>query len=1091
MSARAARPLPGVAFQTQPPPVPDVLPRMDVAAFVGFAGAGPLDLPVPIEDAAAYQDLFGDDPPLGWDRARNALVSANLGPAVRSFFRNGGLRAHVVRVAGETAVANHFPVPALLRRTAAGLRPAFLAARAEGSWSDDLDVAAVISIEPQIALGASVEGDGVTTPVAVMAVSVLSPLTISPGDLLRLRWSDGSVVLGPVARIDGQQAILDAASAVWLLGAPASGQGPWAAAVFPRHDGNAQALPPLAGEPVFSTDGTATLTFASLGGLIEGQLVRLLRGGDEVWVQVTSIDDVTLAGSPPALGAAVNGRWGRPSAGAPGLPSGQLACDRVRVELWVRAGGAHPRRVGDMGLAPGHPRYIGALPTDSRLFAPDEDFLDDGESALLGRVRAIAGDGIELRTYHADLWSEVATPRFALGADDGHADVYLPLGMPLVPDVYGTAESLPGDAATRDGLGTFGAGPFIDPALAGESPQSLLGQADFIRWQSPSPRRLRGLHALLEVDEVTLVAAPDAGQRSWTTEQVVEPTPLATPVLSAKADAQGNWHLSWNIVDPAASSVLESSADPSFAAPTVVSLAAPASYDVPPSPPGTQWFRVRAYVPAAPQPADAAVVLPDEAAGSFWSDPVQLVTPPPAFVGCGPGTLSAPALSLASPPDVAGSFRLEWSAVPGALRYVVEESTALDFLGAATVYAGSGLDVTIYGRAAGRYNYRVHAEGLAATVTAPLLFTDPGGDGAVFDVTDVATAQHLVLADYVGAYGDETVFDGSVFTARFVAGSARTTVGQGYRYRLIRDDGWPGAPSFRAFSPGVVGGPSNGVSVTVTAAARRVLNAAGSAADRQNLLAVQTALVTLAAARGDLLAVLSLPANDRADDAIQHATRLRASVADSSAWSYACLYHPWLLVGDAAGSVTRVPPDGAACGVMAARAVNRGAWIAPANEPFADALGLTPAIPRDRRQSLYEAQVNLVRQAAQGFITLSADTLADDPELTPVNVRRLLALVRRIALREGPGLVFEPNGDLLRRTVERQFEGLLGLLYRGGAFAGATPDSAFQVAVDTATSDADLGRFVVQLKIAPSLPLTFITVRLVQSGGLTQVTESA
>jgi hypothetical protein len=486
-----------------------------------------------------------------------------------------------------------------------------------------------------------------------------------------------------------------------------------------------------------------------------------------------------------------------------------------------------------------------------------------------------------------------------------------------------------------------------------------------------------------------------------------------------------------------------------------------------------------------------AVVIPDEVAGSFWSDPVQVVTPPPAFLGCGAGTLGVPTLGLASPPDGAGSFRLSWTAVPGALRYVVEESTALDFLDAAIVYSGAELDVTIYGRAPGSYHYRVHAEGIAATVTPPLLFASPVGDGAVFDVTDVATAQHLVLADYVGAFGDETVFDGDAFTERFAAASSRTTVGQGYRYRLVRDDGWPGAPSFRAFTPDAVGTPSNGVTVTVAAPARRVLAAAESPANREILLTVQAALVTLAAARGDVLAVLGLPAEYRAGDAVEHATRLCAAVADSAAGSYASLYHPWLLVEDPPGVVTRVPPDGAACGVMAARATARGAWIAPANEPIVDALGLTPAIPREQRQALYEAQVNLVRQEAQGFVTLAADTLADDPALTPINVRRLLTLVRRIALREGPSLVFEPDGTSFRRTVERQFEGLLGILYRGGAFAGAKPETSFQVAVDTSPSDADLGRFVVELKIAPALPLSFLTVRLVQNGGLSQVTEGA
>jgi hypothetical protein len=35
----------------------------------------------------------------------------------------------------------------------------------------------------------------------------------------------------------------------------------------------------------------------------------------------------------------------------------------------------------------------------------------------------------------------------------------------------------------------------------------------------------------------------------------------------------------------------------------------------------------------------------------------------------------------------------------------------------------------------------------------------------------------------------------------------------------------------------------------------------------------------------------------------------------------------------------------------------------------------------------------------------------------------------------------------------------------------------------------DLGRFIVELRVAPSLPMTFLTVRLVQTGDLGLVTE--
>src|SRR5215203_2470066 len=52
--------LPGVTFRTQPPSRLG-LPRLDVAAFVGFAERGPRDLPVPVEDLAGFTAIFGGD----------------------------------------------------------------------------------------------------------------------------------------------------------------------------------------------------------------------------------------------------------------------------------------------------------------------------------------------------------------------------------------------------------------------------------------------------------------------------------------------------------------------------------------------------------------------------------------------------------------------------------------------------------------------------------------------------------------------------------------------------------------------------------------------------------------------------------------------------------------------------------------------------------------------------------------------------------------------------------------------------------------------------------------------------------------------
>jgi len=123
MVVRASRRLPGFSFEYQPPPPTDVLPRMDVAVFVGFAESGPLHVPVAVEDATQFTNIFGNDVPLAWDQQRSEQVYAYLAPAVRAFFRNGGRRCWVIRVAYSAekdaktdykgAQYNYFPVPGM------------------------------------------------------------------------------------------------------------------------------------------------------------------------------------------------------------------------------------------------------------------------------------------------------------------------------------------------------------------------------------------------------------------------------------------------------------------------------------------------------------------------------------------------------------------------------------------------------------------------------------------------------------------------------------------------------------------------------------------------------------------------------------------------------------------------------------------------------------------------------------------------------------------------------------------------------------------------------------------------------------------
>ena len=272
-----------------------------------------------------------------------------------------------------------------------------------------------------------------------------------------------------------------------------------------------------------------------------------------------------------------------------------------------------------------------------------------------------------------------------------------------------------------------------------------------------------------------------------------------------------------------------------------------------------------------------------------------------------------------------------------------------------------------------------------------------------------------------------------------------------------------------------------------------------------DLLAIQRALVRLAAARGDCLAVLALPRHYRQRLAIDHVRRLKdetpsffasdaaetidvppLSAGEAASWSYAALYHPWLRRVDDSSthtSLPALPPDGPATGVIARRTLERGAWIAPANQTLVGIAALDTAFATNEAQ--LAAAINPIGRDGLNFAVLDALTLSEEADTQPINVRRLMSLLRRLALKQGTQFVFEPNSDALRRAIDHRFRNWLGTLFARGTFAGDTPQAAFRLRVDSIVNtpqSIDAGRLIIEIAIAPAQPMRFLTVRLVQSG---------
>jgi hypothetical protein len=822
---RPPRRLPGFAFETQAPPLADTLPRMDIAVFAGFAAAGPLHWPVAVEDGTQFAELFGPDLDLAFDPERNADASANLGPCVRSFFRHGGKRCWVIRVADAARTeTSRFAIPGLYAMRNGRLDQAFALTRCPGSWADNVETSAELQ---STAIGVS----RFDRAQAQIELAVDRKDTVSFGDLLRLHWRvEKAVALARVASVDR----------------------------------------------VEMAPGT--------------------RRGAKVTVTVANpVHSLEAESDLPE-------KWSNGLPFATGLPD----AERLSFDLVVREADSSPRRVAALGFTPDHPRYWAKLPDDAELYAGVPDPL---------------------------LAAAATNPRFALAGERPQGDAYLPIGMPLVSLEGNRAVNSGLPALVRDGLAEFNSRMFFDPALGLHGVLDLMAEADFVRYQSPTPRPLVGIHAALSIGEATLIAVPDAVHRGW--------------------DAGG-----------------------------IPQAPKPDPSDPLPHP---EWWH---FEPCSPAPI--VLIAPEPSRGNF--------------LDCNLAVLQAPVLEAAQPTPE-GTFTLHWNSLNQGDGFVLEEALHPDWSDAAVIYTGVLNRFHIAARKPGAYYYRV---------------------------------------------------------------------------RVTRCD--------------VTSNWSNGILVAVSRASQFVLRDATNY-DAAPLLEIQRALLRMSAARGDLLAVLSLPEHFREDETLTHAAKL-TDVPDGEekrALSYGALYHSWLIAREDENIVS-LPPDGAACGVMAARTLLRGAWIAPANQPLIRVVALNNALARDRWLDLMDAQVNVARQDPHGFLWMSADTLSAEPDVRPINVRRLMILLRRLALQHGNDYVFEPNDESFSRTVKHSFESLLMGMYDRGAFAGDTPDSSFQVVTDSTVNTPqtrDQGRFYVELKVAPSLPLQFLTVRLAQTVDRAVVTEAS
>jgi phage tail sheath protein FI len=203
--------------------------------------------------------------------------------------------------------------------------------------------------------------------------------------------------------------------------------------------------------------------------------------------------------------------------------------------------------------------------------------------------------------------------------------------------------------------------------------------------------------------------------------------------------------------------------------------------------------------------------------------------------------------------------------------------------------------------------------------------------------------------------------------------------------------------------------------------------------------------------------------------------------------SYAALYAPWIrvldpLTGAGRDRLRAIPPSGHVAGVIGRVDAARGPGQAPANEVLEWAYELDAAPSAEEQGVLNPIGVNCLRAlAGRGLRVYGARTLASDPSLRFLNVRRLLLAIRRTFASELQWSAFEPADRALRRMLSTAITGYLRTLWHTGALAGAAEEEAFFVRADDELNppeDAGNGRVFVEVGVAPVVPAEFVVLRV-------------
>ncbi len=240
----------------------------------------------------------------------------------------------------------------------------------------------------------------------------------------------------------------------------------------------------------------------------------------------------------------------------------------------------------------------------------------------------------------------------------------------------------------------------------------------------------------------------------------------------------------------------------------------------------------------------------------------------------------------------------------------------------------------------------------------------------------------------------------------------------------------------------------------------------------------------------DCFFIGDIPLFNDASEGLLKAEAFVAAVSPKN--SYGAVYTPWVKMLDPTGRLPEpilVPPSGFVAGLYAKTDAQRGVWKAPAGTSvgLGGAAGLAVNFTDVQQGNLNDKNINAIRQfASSGIVLWGARTLHADPEWKYIPVRRMAIFLRVSIYRGIQWAVFEPNDEPLWAQLRLNIGSFMMVLFRRGAFQGATPSQAFFVKCDgetTTQDDINLGIVNVLVGFAPLKPAEFVVVRISQKAG--------